>query len=140
MALTIKLKPGESLILNGVFLENGDSPAELRLLNKAPLLREKDILREKDATTVCRRIYFLLQWMYFDEANRLSGYQSFLKMSMEVIRAAPSTCDYLDRIQNLLLKDRYYQALKETWKLIQYEDELLSHANQSLQDLPENQG
>ncbi|MCC5834364.1 MAG: flagellar biosynthesis repressor FlbT [Opitutales bacterium] len=140
MALTIKLKPGESLILNGVFVENGDNPTEFRLLNKAPLLREKDILREADATTICRKIYFLLQWMYFDEANRLSGYQSFLKMSMEVIRAAPSTCDYLDRIQNLLLKDRYYQALKETKRLIKYEDELLSHASQPLQDLPEEQG
>ncbi len=140
MALTLKLKPGESLLLNGVLLENGPAPAEFRILNKAPLLREKEILREDEATTVCRKIYFLLQWMYFEEANRLSGYQTFLKLAMEVLRAAPSTCDHLDRIQNLLLKDRYYQALKETRRLIEYEDKLLQHAKKSATDLPEEQG
>jgi len=140
MALTIKLKPGEALLLNGVLLENGPAAAEFRILNKTPLLRQKDILREHEATTVCRKLYFLLQWMYFEEANRLNGYQSFLTLAMDVIRAAPSTCDYLDRIQNLLLKDRYYQALKETKRLIAYEDKLLQHAQKPAPHIPAEQG
>lgn len=135
MALTIKLKPRESIILNGVFLENGDSPSELRLQNRAPLLREKDILRESDATTVCRRLYFLLQWLYFDESNRLEGYQSFLKLAMQIVKAAPSTWDHLDRIQSLVLKEQYYRALKETRRLIEYEDHLLSHADETPSNL-----
>ena len=49
--------------------------------------------------------------------------------------AVPSIVPLIDEIGELILEDRYYQALKATRKLIAYEDELVRKANERSQDL-----
>ncbi len=69
MALKITLKPHERLIIGGAVVANGDSKCSLIVENNVPVLREKDILREKDAVTPCRRIYFMIQLLYVDDKD-----------------------------------------------------------------------
>src|SRR5579872_3769334 len=65
MPLSINLKPGEKLIVNGVVLQNAHHQAtKLLVHNEAALLREKDIMTEEAATTPARRIYFAVQCHY----------------------------------------------------------------------------
>ena len=96
-----------------------------------PLLRETDILAEENADAVSKQIYLCVQLMYIDGAN-VSKYQNAYRDLLEqVLSAAPSTVDYLAAMNTDLACGRYYQALKGARKLVEYEQELISHVRQS---------
>ncbi|NLI82485.1 MAG: flagellar biosynthesis repressor FlbT [Deltaproteobacteria bacterium] len=128
MALKITLKPHERLILGGAVIENGDARADFIVENNVPILRQKDIMGEEDANTPCRRIYFVIQLMYIDETGLVNHHNTYWQLVQDVVKAAPSTLVLIDQISELILQAKYYQALKLTRKLIDYEKELLDHA------------
>ncbi len=64
MPLKLSLKPGETFVVNGAVVRNGDRRGVLLLENQARVLREKDILHPADATTLVRRAYFAVMQMY----------------------------------------------------------------------------
>lgn len=131
MPLKITLKPNEKIFIGGAVVQNGDVSAELSILSDIPLLREKDILTEQEANTSCKQIYLCVQLMYMDPAN-ISTYQNnYIKLISEVMVAAPSTLGYIVDINNDLSSGRYYQALKEARKLVDYEQELIGNALKS---------
>jgi len=127
MALKITLKPNERIIIDGAVITNGRVSAQLIVENNVPILRQKDILTEATADTPCRRIYLVIQLMYVDEENLSAYHKTYWSLVKDLIKAAPSTLPYIDRISDLILNSRYYQALKVTRKLIAYEEEALKH-------------
>ncbi len=127
MALNITLKPHEKLFIGGAVIENGASKAEFSLLNDAPILREKEILREQDARTPATRIYLAIQMMYMDVENSEEYQQLLNQLMQDVAQAAPSTIPFLEEINTQVGKQNLYKALKETKRLINYEKELLKH-------------
>lgn len=131
MALRILLKPHERLIIGGAVVTNGDTKCELIVENRIPILRQKDILREEEADTPCRRIYFAIQLMYVDEANLKTHHATYWKLVQDVVQAAPSALGLIDQISEQILNIRYYQALKLARKLIDYEKELIDHGRKS---------
>lgn len=135
MALKIILKPNEKFILCGAVITNGDSKSAFVVENDVPILREKDILSLKLADTPCRKIYFAIQLMYIDNKNLPEHHKIFWELVKDVIQAAPSRKPILQQISELVLNEKYYQALKLTKKLIEYEREVISrvrNANGSL--------
>ncbi|KCZ62717.1 hypothetical protein L53_11500 [Hyphomonas sp. L-53-1-40] len=64
MPLKLSLKPGETFVVNGAVVRNGDRRGVLLLENRARVLREKDILRPNEATTQAGRTYFAIMQMY----------------------------------------------------------------------------
>jgi len=128
VALKINLKPHERLIVGGAVISNGNSKSELIIENGVPVLREKDILREKDAHTPCKRIYFTIQLMYVDEKDLVEKHDIYWTLVKEVAKAAPSTVRLIGQISEDILNNRYYQALKLAKKLIEYEEEAMEHA------------
>lgn len=124
MALKITLKANERLIIGGAVVTNGNSRSDLIVENNVPILREKSILREQDATTPCRRIYFLIQLMYVDEKNLPEYHKLYWEVVREVVKAAPSTLALIDQINEQILSGSYYHALKLAWQLIEYEEEV----------------
>jgi flagellar protein FlbT len=127
MALKITLKPNEKMILGGTVVVNGSSmSSDLIIEYKIPILRQKDILSEKDANSPSKRIYFAIQLMYIDEENRNIHQNIYLKLAKELVQAAPSKIGLIDRISEYILSDKYYPALKLAKKLIAYEEEALS--------------
>ncbi|MCA8902832.1 MAG: flagellar biosynthesis repressor FlbT [Hyphomonas sp.] len=64
MPLKLSLKPGETFVVNGAVVRNGDRRGVLLLENQARVLREKDILHPQDATTPAARAYFCVMQMY----------------------------------------------------------------------------
>lgn len=131
MALKIKLRPEERVFINGALLRNGGTAVELEVLNRVPLLREKDILLEADADTPCKRLYLLLQTLYFEPPNALEYYRHFSKLSMEVLRAAPSMGSFLEKVHLLVEEGELYRALRELKSLLDYESQLMENAQQS---------
>lgn len=132
MALKIRLKPHERIIIGGAVVTNGSNGSELIIKNKTPLLREKDILNEEDADTPCRRIYFVIQLMYIDEQNLARHHDTYWKLVRDVVDAAPRTLLVINQVSEYILNGQYYRALKEARKLIDYEQEVVNHARKSI--------
>lgn len=128
MSLKIHLKPHERMIIGGSVISTGHSKSELVVENNVPVLRAKDILREKDADTPCKRIYFIIQLMYVDGKDLARKHDIYWTLVKEVMAAAPSTTGLIAQISKNVLGDRYYQALKLAKKLIEYEQETMEHA------------
>lgn len=128
MALKIRLKPHEKMLIGNAVISNGDKATEFHIENKVPILREKEIMKEDAASTPGRRIYFLVQLMYVDEENFKTYHEQFWDIVREVILAAPSTTQLITDICHCIMERNYYQALKLARKLVNYEQELIDAA------------
>ncbi|OPY91264.1 MAG: flagellar biosynthesis repressor FlbT [Syntrophus sp. PtaU1.Bin208] len=127
MALKIRLKPKEKMILNGAVITNGKSHSEFVVENRVMILREKDILRIDEAKTYCSQIYLAIQMMYIDGGKNLAEYhKTYWDLVRELVKAVPSTVGHVGAISEQLLKNEYYQALKAARKLMDYEQEVLN--------------
>jgi flagellar biosynthesis repressor protein FlbT len=135
MALKISLRPHERLIIGNAVIKNGSARSEFVMENNVPILREKDIMSIKDADSPCRRIYFAIQLMYVDEANLAQHHKTYWELVKDVVEAAPSTRELLNEISALILQRKYYQSLKETRKLIEYEQEVTNDARNAIAGL-----
>jgi flagellar protein FlbT len=129
MSLKITLKSNERLIVGGAVVRNGGKGTVLFIENTIPILREKDILGEKDSNTPCKRVYFTIQLMYIDEANVPQYRRAYSELAGDILQAAPSTASFVEQINERIEAGNYYQALKVARNLIDYEEELLKNAN-----------
>ena len=127
MPLKITLKPHERMIVGGAVITNGNSKCDLLIENKVSILRQKDIMSEKDADSPCRRIYFAIQLMYIDEENLIEHHNTYWKLVQDIVKAAPSMLALIDQISEHIINNKYYQALKLARKLIDYEQEIIDH-------------
>jgi flagellar protein FlbT len=119
------------MIIGGAVVTNGnDFRCNLIIENKVPILREKDILSETEANSLCRQLYFVIQLMYIDEENLALHQKNYWKLVEYLIKAAPSSVILLDQIGEEILGGRYYQALKSAKKLIDYEQEAISRVQE----------
>ena len=135
MALKITLKPGERIIVGGAAIKNGSSSTSLLVENPVPILRQRDILTQEQADTPCKRIYLVVQLMYIDGTNLATHHKTYWSLVKDLLKAAPSTLLFVDRISDLILGAKYYQALKMARKLIEYEEEVVRHARRSTGNL-----
>ena len=124
---------GDAVITNGN-IKNTD----LIIENNIPILRQKDILSEKDATSPCRRIYFLIQLMYIDEENITTHQQTFWKLVRELLDAVPRLTGHIDEINENILIGNCYRALKLASELIDYEQEVLEYVHASTDPIAES--
>jgi flagellar protein FlbT len=128
MALKIALKSGERIVIGGAVICNGSTgKCELIIENNAPVLREKDILGEKDVDSPCSRLYFIIQLMYIDQENLDIHSDTYWKLVKQVLNAAPSMTGHIDQISEHIVNGKYYQALKLAGNLIEYEQEVIRH-------------
>jgi len=131
MALKISLKPDEKMIISGAVVTNGNAKSNLFIENRVAILREKDIMKEAESDTPCRKIYFVIQLMYIDEGNVVEYHNTYWNLVRDVVAAAPSTLDLIDPISRHILNGEYYKALKLTRKLTDYEEEAVKNARES---------
>lgn len=139
MALKITLKPHEKIIVAGAAITNGNAATSLFIENKVPLLREKDILREQDAHSPARRIYFTIQLMYMDQDHLTEYHKIYWGFVRDFIKAAPSALGLIDVLSGQILAAQYYKALKTAGKLVDYEAFLLAKVKGRRSDLKESQ-
>ncbi len=127
MALVIDLKPGEKILIGTAVVTNDSQRTRLHIAGDAPILREKDVMKEEEANTPCKRIYFIIQCMYLARNPKIY-HEKYFSMIKEIQEAAPSTALRFMAINDKILEGAYYKALKESRELIKYEQELISHA------------
>ena len=126
MALIIDLKPKERVIIGNALITNDATRARLHIEGDAAILREKDILREEDANSPCKRIYFTIQLMYLAD-DPMTLHELYFSQVKDVQHAAPSTAPMFMKINDFILSDQYYKALKEARHLIEYEQKLIGN-------------
>lgn len=126
MALKISLKPNERMIIDSAVITNGGKKTEFIVENRVPILRQNNIISERDADTPCKRLYLTAQLIYIDSEKRKAHQDLFAMQSEEISDAAPSMRPYLAKMSQYMAKTDYYRALKIGRDLIEYEAEVLS--------------
>lgn len=126
MALVIDLKPGEKILIGEAVITNDSQRTRLHIAGDAPILREKDVMQEAEADTPCKKIYFLVQCMYL--AGKPEAYhETYFKMIREIQAAAPTTTIFFLQINEQIISDNYYKAMKLARQLIEHERELVEN-------------
>ena len=128
MPLKLTLKPHERVVIGKAFITNADTTTRVFIENKVPILRQKDLLTEREAKSTCQKIYFLIQMMYLDSENITHYHQSYWTIVRSVVSAAPSLLVLIEQISDMILAEEYYKALKKTKLLIKTERELIDNA------------
>jgi flagellar protein FlbT len=136
MALKITLKPNEKMILGKAVITNGSAKCEFMVENNVPILRQNNILSPDKADTPARRIYLSIQLMYVDEQKITDHQKLYWQFVRDFVAAAPSSLNLIAQINELILKDNYYQALKLTQKLIDFEQEVSERVTKCSEILP----
>lgn len=127
MALVIDLKPGEKILIGEAVITNDSQRTRLHIAGDAPILREKDVMREEDVNTPCKRVYFVIQAMYLSKHPE-NLHKDYFDLVGEVQKAAPSCGIFIAQINEEIINDRYYKAMKLGRQLIDHEAELLDVA------------
>lgn len=125
MPLVIDLKPHEKIIVGEAVITNDKHRTRLHIDGEVAILREKDILRESDATTPCRKIYLTLQLMYLS-SHPQKLHKIYFTILRDIVKAAPSTSRFFMAINEHILGGSFYRALKAAKDLIDYEDQLMN--------------
>jgi len=129
MPNNVALKPKEKCAINGAVLVAGPKGATFTLKNDAILLREDDILLEKEATTPAKRIYLFVMLICLDKDNQQDYYPRLIDYIYDFI----TTTTLLDVKHTLvnILRDvnngNPLRALKTTRALVEYEANVLKH-------------
>ena len=127
MALVIDLKPGEKILIGSAVITNDTQRTRLHISGDAPILREKDVMKEEEADTPCKKVYFLVQCMYMSSSPK-EYHKKYFDLVKEVQRAAPSTAFFFLAINEKIIEGAYYKAMREARELIKYEEELVNNA------------
>ena len=127
MALIIDLKPGEKILIGEAVVTNDSQRTRLHIAGDTPIIREKDVMKEEDAVTPCKQVYFFVQAMYLSRDPK-SLHEAYFNLVSEIQEAAPSTSVFFAGINEHIINDTYYRALKEAKELMKYEEELLKNA------------
>ena len=127
MTLKVELKPGERIIIGESMITNDDQRTRLYIEGNAPILREKDILTAATADTPAKKIYLAIQLMYLAQ-DPTHEHETYFQLVRDFSNAAPSALPHVHEINNRILSDDLYKALKAARKLIVYEAELIENA------------
>ena len=131
MALVSDLKPGEKILIGDAVITNDSQRTRLHIAGDSPIMREKDVMQEEDANTPCRKVYFLVQCMYLARSSK--DYQtSYFELVHEIQKASPSSTIFFMQINEQIIEDRYYKALKLAKQLIAHVAELIEKARMTV--------
>lgn len=127
MSLKVELKPHERLIIGGCVITNSDTRTRLTIDGRLPILREKDIITPERANSTAKLIQLAVQIMYLEgsfQASRTEYFNLVNALAMQM----PASIPLLDEINNQILTNNLYKALKAAKKLAQFEAEHPPHA------------
>jgi flagellar protein FlbT len=133
MPLSLRLKPGERLIVNGAVLRNGSPRAiELELLNHVTTLHERDLMLPEEAETPLQRLYFTVQMMHLEPEQELVHRRSAIDLAARIYAAemqdgGSPLCEAISDIITLIGERALPQALRRLQKEIGKPGDVRTH-------------
>ena len=73
-------------------------------------------MRPEEADSPCKRLYLAVQLMYLSN-DPSEQHSLYFQLTNDIIQAAPSTLEYMERMNNQILTGAFYKALKEAKEL-----------------------
>ena len=131
MPLKLTLKPNEKVLIGTAVISNVGQKSEIVIQNTVPVLREKDIITEEQADTLCKRIYHIILNMYVDPKNEKDWHSIYFKLVKELFNAYPDKVflALTVEVSQKILEGNHYQALKKCKKLLNFEAELVANVS-----------
>ena len=126
MPLRIKLPVGERIVANGAVIESAHETASLVFHNQVDILRRKEIMTEEEANSPARRIYYNVQCAYLFKPDRASFVDNYRLLRDQYLEAAPSAKELCAQIDQAIVEENFYSAIRLIQQLIAHEDERLS--------------
>ncbi|WP_081581792.1 flagellar biosynthesis repressor FlbT [Pararhodospirillum photometricum] len=133
MPLKVTLRPNEKILIGTAVVANGPTKAELVILNRVPVLRQKDILTEEQADTVTKKLYHVILNMYISPQNEKAFHRSYFSLVRKIIELPfdGAALDLIHEISQCVIAGDHYRALKVCRNLIESEEEILGHGQGS---------
>lgn len=125
--LRISLRAGERIFVNGAVMRV-DRKTSVEFLNDVTFLLESHVMQAEDARTPLRQLYFIIQMILIDPANAATARQMF-ERTHRLLTGSFSNGEIVDGlldIDEMITRDRPFEALKRLRGLIPLEDEILS--------------
>jgi flagellar protein FlbT len=99
------------------------------VLNRVPVVREKDIITEEKADTYGKKLYNVILNMYINPAKEKDyhGVYFLLMREMIVMPMDPRAIDLMVEISQHILGGDHYRALKLCRQLLKYEAEAMAN-------------
>jgi flagellar protein FlbT len=118
MPLKLSLKPGETFVVNGAVVRNGDRRGVLLLETQARILREKDILNPSEVSGAASRAYFAVMQMYL--LGEVDGplYSQTAEALSGLMADMPEARDEILQISADVVAGDLYRALSRCRKLM----------------------
>lgn len=111
MALKLKVRRQEKLMINGAVLEFSND-AEVTFLNRASIMREKDVMVEDQVTDLWSAAYFIVQLIYIDIENKDRLGAMFRRVIGDLTDEYPEKREELNRLLTSFDEDNFYECLK----------------------------
>ncbi len=90
------------------------------------LFDDLDLLSRHDSVPECEDLSRDSVHVFAQDPKQ--HHEVYFELVNNVVKTAPSTRPYLDRINNQILAGSFYKALKEAHPLVHYEQQLVSHS------------
>lgn len=128
MALKLRLKPCERVVINGCVVQNENRRYTLTVSNFAQIIRGSDIMQEDEADTPVRRAYFMIQSMLLDPqaAEQYGGVVAGMMAKLYTAFIHPEMQDRIMQAMRNVSDRDYYKALACLRPVMAYEDGLLN--------------
>ena len=125
--LVLTLAPGESFIVNGAVLENGDRPSRIRIKDyDARILRCSDAIKPEDVDTPVKQVYFAIQLLITGDLEADVAMPAILKECAALQDAFSSVNPkIIPKLREMLSRENYYSALNHLKHVLPLERELL---------------
>lgn len=127
MTLKVELKPGERIVIGRSVVTNGSVRTSLLIDGSEPVLREREILKESEADTPAKRIRYVVQMMYL-AGNQNKLLPAYTTLARDLLKAAPSSAEIVERLTNCVLTGQLYKAFREARTLVAHEASIFEHA------------
>lgn len=129
MPLKLTLRPNEKVLVGTAVIANGPAKAEIVVLNRVPVLRQKDIISEDEADTPAKQLYVAILHMYVEPAEERRYHKLYFHLLRQLIEMTIDVriVDLMVDISRRIVEGDHYRALKLCRKLIQYESEVNSN-------------
>lgn len=126
--LVLTLAPGESFIVNGAVLENGDRPSRIRIKdNDARVLRCSDAIKPEDADTPVKQVYFAIQLFITGDLDPEQTMPALLKecAALEDVFSSVNAA-LMPKLIDMLDRGNFYSALNHLKGIMTLEQKLLN--------------
>lgn len=125
MGLRLTLKPNERILINGCVVRNSDRRQMLLIETHADIVREADLLKENEARTPVKEVYFFIQAALLDPDKRKKLVPIIQKQLGKLVPVFhDEVAQHIFEAANHVAHADFYKGMRALRPLIEYEARL----------------